>query len=110
MQYPNFRHRAMPAGGELAEFNNIDFYSTVAGKIEDIHALSDVIRSQFEPNSDVVIGDEVNLNLLRQIDHHLADLEAVAEWVVNNFEILPIAANDEASESSDSDEMVGEND
>lgn len=108
MQHPNFQHRAMPAGGELAEFNNIDFYSTVAGKIEDIHALSDIIRSQFEPNSDVVIGGEVNLNLFHQIDHHLADLEAVAEWVVNNFHILPIASNDDVS--ADQDELGGEND
>jgi|GEM_PF-6205732 len=104
MQLPNFSHRVMQSGGELAEFNNIDFYSAVAGKIEDIRALSDIMRAQFEPNSDVVIGDEVNLNLLHQIDQHLADLDAVAEWVADNFEITPDGGNDEGEASAAPDE------
>lgn len=89
MQHPNLSHRIMPAGGELADFSGIDFYSTVVGKIEDIRALSDIMRTQYDPGSDVVIGDEVNLNLMRQIDQHLSDLDAMAEWIVNNFKIVP---------------------
>lgn len=96
----------MPAGGELSEFNNIDFYSSVAGKIEDIRALSDIMRAQFEPNSDVVIGDEVNLNLLRQIDQHLSDLDAIAEWIVDNFEIVSDDGDGEAAEVNDEGEAA----
>ncbi|OAI24555.1 hypothetical protein A1356_15445 [Methylomonas koyamae] len=96
----------MPAGGELAEFNNVDFYSTVASKIEDIRALIDLTRTQFEPNSGVVLGDEVNLNLLRQIDQHLADLDAVAEWVVDNFEIVPDNGSNESAATSESDDLT----
>lgn len=91
MQIPNFQHRLLPSGGEPAEFNNIDLYSAIVGKIEDIHALNDIIRSQFEHESGVVISPETNLNLLNQIQNHLADLETVAEWLVNNFHIQPIA-------------------
>ena len=108
MQHPNFQHRAMPAGGELAEFNNIDFYSSIVSKIEDIHSLNDILRQQFEPDSGVVIGDEVKLNLLDQIGNHLADLEVVAEWVVNNFQIIPNASEDGAA--GDPDALADEND
>ncbi|WGS85019.1 hypothetical protein [Methylomonas sp. UP202] len=106
MQQPNFTHRVMPAGGELDEFNNVDLYSAVAGKIEDIRALSDMMRTQFEPNSGVVLGDEVNLNLLRQIDQHLSDLDAVAEWIVDNFEIVPDDGDGEAAEVNDEGEAA----
>ncbi|ANE54425.1 hypothetical protein [Methylomonas sp. DH-1] len=106
MQQPNFNHRVMPAGGELAEFNNLDFYSTVAGKIEDIRALTDIMRTQFEPGGDVVIGDEVNLNLLKQIDQHLCDLDSMAEWVVDNFEIVPDNGSNESAATSESDDLT----
>lgn len=106
MQHPNLKHRAMPDGGEYEDFSKIDFYSSIADKIENIQTLSDVIRQQFEPDSQVLLGDEINLNLLKQIDQNLAEIEAISVSFMNRFDFVKAADETAAGESDNTDDVA----
>lgn len=112
MQHPDFKHRTMPDRGEYEDFNKIDFYTSIIDKTESIQTLNDMIRMQFEPDGQVMHGDEVNLNLLKQVDQHLADIEAITAWMLNTFDVVPATrgelAEDGADDEIDADKTVAD--
>jgi len=89
MKHPDFKHRAMPSGGNYEEFDKLDLLAFVNDSIDYIQSTIDLMAEQYRPNEDVpMFSDEVNLKILNQITLSVLDIRTMFDWYINSHELV----------------------
>lgn len=89
MKHPDFKHRAMPDGGDYEEYSEADLLIFVDNSIEHIQDMIDLMSQQYQPNQEdiVLIPDATNLSTLKQLTLSVLDLQVMVEWFLNKPEV-----------------------
>ncbi|EIC30561.1 MULTISPECIES: hypothetical protein [Methylomicrobium] len=86
--YPDFKHRAMPDGGDYADFLPFDLFAYVSDKTAVITDELYTVIDQFKFPDDPRRLDESNINTLESARHNVLDVLTMVEWFLANFEMV----------------------
>jgi hypothetical protein len=94
MKHPDFKHRAIPDGGDYENYSEVDLFAFVDGQINHIQDSIELMGRQYQPdNAGLMMSDSTNLNTLKQINISVLDLRVMFEWFLQNHEIVRTEAH-----------------
>jgi hypothetical protein len=85
--YPDFKHRAMPDGGDYADFLPVDLLAYVSDKTAVITDELYTVIDQFKFPDDPRRLDQSNINTLESARNNVLDVLTMVEWFLSNFEM-----------------------
>jgi hypothetical protein len=88
MNYPDFKHRAMPDGGGYEDFLPVDLLAYVSDKTAVITDELYTVIDQFRFPDDPRRLDQSNINMLESARNNVLDVLTMVEWFLSNFEMV----------------------